>query len=544
MNLEVSIPQGKKALEAHEENLTALIGIQSRLRGLSSAENVPLELEDHSRGLHQELKNRADAPVNRSSSVIDDQIDQLQKEIRSIQDKVRELELELKGWQRSHRLSTTTFQNLMENKEKMEEDMKEGRGLLSPIPRVPSEVWVDIFGRCVQLEMEEYALGDSMVPLRSSAFILSQVCHDWRNMVLQERNLWDFITIHPYWYWSRGKYHFFTTLLSRSSKKVTLVVNPSQSLSWVLKYAGNNQYTYTNNHGDIIDEIEPHRNSEMDERSYNMHIVVKDEGYFPTDRLQSIPFRQPVGLDVTILRPYTRSLFGWIHAFPSIMSLTFNQECPDVRPWPAFPRTFSKLVTLKFHIRYFLYSFPIESFLIPSLKELHLHDKSKGRIPWLLITVQLPHLEILGVSFPGSNVLSKIEAPLLSTLLLYGPAEPPEPAMVSLATDDDETNIAIFTLLKQLTHLQFEDWTASAAVVSCLREIWKRMHRLERLTFSSCYVDGETLISTINPSRLPADDQLPLFSSLASIMLSRTAGITQAECEILRGMGKMVTIYV
>lgn len=483
------------------------------------------------------MKNRVDAPVNRSSNVVGEQIDQLQKEVRNIRDKVRELELELEGWQRSCRLSTTTFQHLRESKAKIEEDMKEGQRLLSPISRVPSEVWVDIFRWSVQLEMEEYALDDSKTPLRSCAFILSQVCCDWRNMVLQERNLWDIITIHPYKYWSQGKYHLFTTSLSRSSTQVSLVVNPSQILGWVLKHADGYQYTYTNNHGHILDAIQPNEGSEMSEKSYNVHIVIKDDYHTIYKRLEDIPFWRPSSLELTILSPYMKGLFGWIYMFSSITSLTFNQECPAVKPW-GFSATFSNLNTLKFHVKYFTVGFPIETFLTPTLKELHLHHhQSKYKLPPLSDTVWLPNLEILGISLLSSDFLHNILAPDLSTLLFYGTS------VGSTMVPQAAISTIPDSLLKQLIHLQFEECGILSGAVSCLQLISTKLSCLRRLTFSNSYVQGHMLISTIEASSTPTGDQLTL-SSLDSIILNHTRGITQIDCEILRSMGKTVTVHV
>lgn len=542
-NLEISIPQGKKALQAHEENLVALITIQSRLQGLSSAENVTLEPEDHSRGLYHEMKNSADALLNESLNSIDKQVDHLQKEVRNLQDKVKTLDLELEGWKISHGLSIMTFQHLMESREKMEEDMKEAQNLLRPMPRVPSEIWVDIFGRCVQLEMEEYVSGKSTTPLRSAAFVISQVCRGWRNLVLQEKGVWDVVATHPNLYWSRDKCHFFTTLVSRSSPRVTLVANLSQTLSWRREQTPHDGYIYFDNQGTRIDGITLDGKSEVTGKRYTTHVVIKKPDPQLAQRMQSIPFRHADSLVLSSLVPGYNTIFSRQIDFTSIISFTINQECPSIAAWPGFSERFPNLEILQFHVHEFLYSLPIRSFLVSGLKELHLRHKSSKKLPSLSENVQLPNLRTLGISFPGSEYLAKFEAPLLSTLLFYGSFEP---ATLSLTTNDDEDNTVINNLLKQLTHLQFKEWAVSlggAEAVACLRELWTKMNRLKRLTFSDSYVNGETLILTIDPSRLPADDQSS-FSSLASITLNRTTGITQADCEILCGMEKTVKVYV
>lgn len=109
-NLEAAVQRGKDAINVYEKNIKSLQDVQSGLNFLKSCPDLTLEIEGHSKRLYKELKKALDAPIGRSSHVIDQQIDHLQSELQAIWEKFKITEHELGEWKVSLALHQSLLQ--------------------------------------------------------------------------------------------------------------------------------------------------------------------------------------------------------------------------------------------------------------------------------------------------------------------------------------------------------------------------------------------------------------------------------------------------
>ncbi|KAK7472285.1 hypothetical protein VKT23_000405 [Stygiomarasmius scandens] len=84
----------------------------------------------------------------------------------------------------------TALSLLIEEERAMETLLKDHKSLLSPIRRVPSEIWMQVFIQCLP-DTEYIAWRPDFPP-----FILMSVCSHWRNLVMTTSQLWASLSIH------------------------------------------------------------------------------------------------------------------------------------------------------------------------------------------------------------------------------------------------------------------------------------------------------------------------------------------------------------
>jgi hypothetical protein len=257
------------------------------------------------------------------------------------------------------------------------------------------------------------------------------------------------------------------------------------------------------------------------------------------NRLRKIQFHRPAALSLSCLIPIQTAAFSELASFSSITSLTITGECPGGRTSPDIFKAPPLLDTLIFKVKKFRAEFPLVTFLIPQLKELHLHDESGKDIPSISDNIHLPQLRTLGIGFPNSSFFSKVQTPTVKRLILY---EPSNEAQMQDEFSQNEINV-----YGRISHLHFERWMSPKMTdhrldaLFCLRKITASATRLQFLTFYEGYTDGEALISILDPQS--ERNGAPLLPKLERLIFCRTFGLTQAHCEILRSMGKSLEVY-
>jgi hypothetical protein len=190
-NLERAIPDGKQIMKAYEDNLTPFINIQSRLGDVKLVSRKTMKNEPTTKSLYTELRSYSEGPVPRISNLIDQQIAELNKDVRTLLDKVRELEMELSGWKSSKQLSEATIERLSSSRHGIEADLQAGKQAFWPILRVPFEVLATIFRYAIRDAYDSYLKGKTTnYGMRPPIFNISQVCQRWRSITQSSSEFW------------------------------------------------------------------------------------------------------------------------------------------------------------------------------------------------------------------------------------------------------------------------------------------------------------------------------------------------------------------
>jgi len=184
-NIEAMLPLGRLALEAHEKNLEDLKNIQSRYAEIEALGSLGFNDEAQSKKLCKKLEASITALIPGSFDGLDEKVEMVEKEVRSIWDNVRELETELGGWKFSRDLWKSSIEHLQATKSQADADIQAAKKAFTPLWRMPVAIWTYIFGLSVNEEYSDYLLSDQYTPLRSMPMVLSQVCRFWRITVHQ-----------------------------------------------------------------------------------------------------------------------------------------------------------------------------------------------------------------------------------------------------------------------------------------------------------------------------------------------------------------------
>ncbi|CAG8746729.1 12747_t:CDS:2, partial [Acaulospora colombiana] len=175
----------------------------------------------------------------------------------------------------------------------------------------------------------------------------------------------------------------------------------------------------------------------------------------------------------------------------------------------------------------------------PRLRELCLQVKafpsnfSLGS--YLPTTLQLPHLQALEITSPGSYLLDRLTAKALKSLTLYSPHD--------CHGTQISSSIKAAVIHGQLLHLKFADWkppntsSESLRAVAVFRALSEKTPQLLTLNFSRSFVDGGTLVSTIGKITDESTDTSKR-RELEELTLSYPAGITNDQCEELKKLVK------
>ncbi|KAG8815310.1 hypothetical protein FRC17_000749, partial [Serendipita sp. 399] len=203
----MAIPHGKATLQMHEANLMALLDIQSCFTNFRNLPDLKIEDDAYSSKLYRDMKAAGYAPILQSLRFINQQVDILTGEIRTLLDHIKSLDFKLQGWKSSLQLSQTSLQTLTACITQTEATIDAAAAAFRPFLRFPAEIWQTIFQIVVHDEMEDYLKSNNQNPLRSAALVLAHTCHLWRNLVYRDATLWRVITIHASQYWPRPR-HF------------------------------------------------------------------------------------------------------------------------------------------------------------------------------------------------------------------------------------------------------------------------------------------------------------------------------------------------
>jgi hypothetical protein len=284
-NLEIAIPDGKQIIRATEDNLSSFIDIQSRLGDIKVASQKTMKNESTTKNLYTDLRSWTDKSIMRISDLIDEQIEVLKKDVRTLWDKIRQLEMELSGWRSSKRLFETSIKHLGISFSDIETELQAGKQAFRPIWRIPSDVWVKIFELVIQQAQDTY-LKDTPTSygMRPPMFNLSQVCQHWRYLVRSDPKCCNLVYVAPFGVWRQDEYDLITKSVQKSMVPITVITNLSQSS--YRSYQHNSRY---DRNGNYIECISPHEGTIFNGKNYTLLVNMNYDDNTTMAKLSHIP---------------------------------------------------------------------------------------------------------------------------------------------------------------------------------------------------------------------------------------------------------------
>lgn len=533
LNLERTIPEGRKILQAHEENLTALGGIQQRMNNSPKLDYSVFWDEDTSIVLCNELRDCIIA--SRDGEIVQKQLEITRKESRILWDKICQLEMELEGWKFSRRLSTAVLEHLDATKASIKKDIIGAQEAFSPLRKVPVDIWSRIFSLVLQMEVADYIEQGDTKSLRPLVHTISHVCHYWHWIVLRQPSIWSLVYAPPVSAWKYDEYYLLLMAIENSRSPVTLLVNIYQAFS-----QGYNQGSRYDKEGRSVDVFTP-KEAEFKGKDYKLHITMQEDYGNSMQRINYLPFRQARSITFSSKSPLRHgALFQYINV-PTVQNLTIINDYPASLPNIAISSKFPQLTSLTFRIVQFPSNFALRNYLTTTLKELHIQRTTNGEFTNLENGIQLPQLHSLGIPPSARSLLARVSLPELRTLILYGSNDPHELVGIAMGGGADR-------VYRRITHLEFREWGAmteanlNAGAASMLSIVISKMPGLHSIKFVDSWVDGVELADVVVSAM--ADDGGKKLKYLKGITLSGISGITREECDRIKEVVPRLDIYL
>jgi hypothetical protein len=407
---------------------------------------------------------------------------------------------------------------------------------MSAINRVPPNVWSKIFKLTAEEEYWEYIENaeNTAMPnyprLRPLAYVLSQLCRSWRNVVHNSPLLWNLVYIPPSSSWRKADFELLNASLQKSRRSISLTTNLFHTPS-------DHHSVFTPNEATILDRrrftyARPDEAILFDGRPYTLHIHMRDNNPNDTRKLLTIPLYNAKALVISSSTPLKYGQFFdevFKCRFGGLTTLTFINDYPVSLQPVYMDRIFPNLTSLRFRFKQFPPHFLMSGYLASDLKELYIHAEFKAPVRPLR-KMLLSRLHTLGIHLKDLSLFSTIPCKSLKRLILYGPQDTEE------ATNAISNNITRH-ICEQLEWIEFEEWDAGA--VSLIRKMALLLElTIRRVTFCRSYVDGKELVNLIEN----ATGQSPLY--LEKVTLNQTWGITRSQCERIQPLLNKLDIYV
>ncbi|PVF91033.1 hypothetical protein CPB86DRAFT_878721 [Serendipita vermifera] len=535
-NLELTVPDAKQILQANENSLVALLNIQTQLNLVRRIQEKKLRNEPVTKTLYSEFLSCSKQPLARLSEHIDEQISALKSDVRSLWDKVRELEMELGSWNSSKRLFQRAIKRLNASHWDIEEDIKLAGDAFRSIWNVPSDVWVKIFQYTIEEERVNYLSGNRCNRgMRPPLFKLSQVCQRWRYLVNNEPSLWTLVYVAPTSIWRQDENDLVVASIQKANAPLIVLTNLSQD--FIGGYYTDVRY---NNDGEEASVVSPDESILFRGKKYTLVVSMNDDENEYMERPTYLPLSQPAAL-IFSARGSIRygNIFQHFESLYTVKSFSLINDYPSAFDSGSLASHLPKLEKFTFHVKKFPSSFQLAKLLPNTLHELYLRNDEGGTLP-TVSHVELPHLRVLGITFPGSYLLDKLTAKRVKLLTFYGPHD-------NSGRHISTSNKAV-KLYKQFSNLNFEDWKTSSTpdrsfgAVSVLGGLQTRTPSLHTISFSKSYINGADLVAMMNTIVAGSDGPTTL-NKPEVMILSYPSGITNDQCEELKQLMKHVKIY-
>ncbi|KAG8811376.1 hypothetical protein FRC17_002503 [Serendipita sp. 399] len=542
-NLEKALPEAKRALDIHKQNLEALYMMRERTSNLFMALNFPLEEDTSSKGLCQSLQSILAKQTDVGVRITDLFVKFARNRLNELSHLTRRLEAELQSWRFSRGVHQKSLASSRSALKEVQNDLFSAKRILW---RVPADVWVDIFRWRVQGDLDEFYTTPSTRPFQPTVMVLSKVCHLWREIINQEPNLWSYIAVHPTASWSHNKAELLKFSLDTAKRQKILISNLSQSLKWDDTQStakGKSIRTKSaamHSLSEHTDSVKPDDISE----NYEITLVASRDDVSTMSRATALPFRNPSKL--TLVNQLTNQstlrcgrLFSFITSFANVASIEIIDPSPQSLDSLLLLSRFPNLTQLSLEVESFPYPFNPQLLFPSTLQVLHIRHTGVDKFPTVQSEILLPHLRILGITPPTKSIFEGVKAHSIQQLTLYGPKG------TALVPPPWNSKIR----LQSVRILEFLDWArprsvkgrTGCEVVDAFCGWFPQMPEVTSLKFVDSHVDGERLLNQLKGWR---DSNAPHIQKLKEITLDSCSGITRSECEELKGLVGRVKVFI
>jgi hypothetical protein len=481
--------------------------------------------------MYSRLREDIDSSISRGSAAIADQITLFEKEKERLIYHLDSLEDELSGWKFTGDLAKQTLSHLHETKSLFSSDLLAAQTAISPVRKIPKEIWGRIFRMCVEHEFDDYVKRQSTTPFRCVPLALSRVCQTWRNLVLSDPSLWKIVTAHPSPYITEKGANIITYLLERVGRELEFVLNLSQSSHWDIDKR-------LPSHHSINRGLQPNEHTLPRGLDYTVYLVMNSDTPEAIRRIAFLPFPMPRSVKVHVnSKESLGGLYDLFGYFRSIQKLELTCSGPHLTFVGDVSRTIPSLHVLNLYMED-MPDFDAIAVLNPDLVELRIRHNGKKAINIPGIPLVFPKLKLLGVNYPSSSFLETVTFPILQQLELY---------------DSDDTlkqiNYREVTVksLANVHRVVMEGWKKTVTkkrligdhpsplydAVSIFSNLARFITKLDSVHFSNCNLTGRPLIDMCK-SQL--EDHGGTAHYVKSITLSGCRLITYAECEELKSL--------
>ncbi|KAG8830997.1 hypothetical protein FRC17_003917 [Serendipita sp. 399] len=318
-NLETALTVARRALEFQKQNLEGLLAIQARFSSIEISLNSPQKGEKSPSELHEALKATLVEQTKGGASILDPLVKLVREKNDQITQTTRGLATELSSWRFSRDLHKRSLEHSKNALNEIRNDLHLAKRTSR---RIPAEVWVGIFRITAQEDLDEFCTVQNARPFQPTVAIFSKVCRLWRDIVMQEPDLWRHIAAHPCEQWSNNKLELFKFSLMVSQGRKVLLSNLPQTLVWA-----NGQTYYDPNLR--ANQYPTAVNGDSIEGEYDTIIVTGYDQRSHMKRISTFPFKGPKKLTLVI---QSGSRYGY--SFTYIPQYTSLRSLEVIDPTP------------------------------------------------------------------------------------------------------------------------------------------------------------------------------------------------------------------
>ncbi|PVF99156.1 hypothetical protein CPB86DRAFT_314289 [Serendipita vermifera] len=532
----------------------------TRLRTIEITEQPEAQVDEIASSSDNALSGDIDRVAVKSLDLLMTESEALEKHTQWLQERYSELEAQSKSWSKEHDLAQKEVADSEAMVEKITTELNPLKGMWSPIWKVPTEIWKDIFEALLVSNSSHYVgRVRNHNPFRTISLMgPAAVCRLWRDIIIGEPGLWTAIYIHPSRYIPKNTHEVLSTIVERGREPLKFVTNLSRSIpdSWNEVQESRSPSPQSNTDqpqspGDITAHISPDSNLQKNEvrisGSYQACLIL-DDSEICVKNASLLPYREADELEVYL------TAYGKCHGLPEILRgfsgirelflscSGFQVELlQDLRTiLPSLSVLILELGTIT--------DFDFEPLINLNLTDLRIYHNGATGIPRLRNRpLRLASLETLGISYPSYSFLGSLETPNLETIRLRGPGRSRP------YTDYGPSGKAILQTIKHLRLICWDELERDMAakrddgtreahdVAAVFARLTTDLHALQTVSFINCDLRGSILIEALT-SRLQSTE--PILPKLETVTISKCKFITRAECEEIQTLIPRLVVYV
>jgi hypothetical protein len=543
--LKPAILRVEAAIGIHKNVLEDLYGALEKLNSLIKYERTASAIEPIRNASQAELMSEISHNMLTDIKGIKDRIGAIEEHIRVARHHLDDLVAQSRALDQQSDVVKVKISDAKTTIENTSPDVHILKGMLSPLWKIPLEIWIEIFRYHLDTDMASFLHGKytrdfPLVPLATP----STVCRHWREIICSEPSFWSTIYLCPSRYIPKEAHQILCDRLQKGREPLLIVSNLFQHVpySWDVLLS-NPSERQLNDQSPRNSNLVP--NNVTIDRLYHVCLVLNDDGNLASARSHSM---LPVGRANT-LKVYIQTSMSWA-VFPTILEGFRTIEKLDVCAREGTILSLNNLATILPSLRILrldlrrMTNLDWASAINTNLIELHIYYDGNKQIRRLKRGLRLPRLKQLGVTYPSFDFLDSLEAPKLELLQLRGWQYNPSSAGYYPTVP---------TVFQSIAKIQLHSFhsTFSSRIVDSVKimhnaaSIFARlvsdMHALQSASFQSCNLDGPLLLNALKKRTGNTDSVLP---HLETIIISECGGITRADCEVMQGLVPRVIVHV